>query len=120
MDRAIGRKCRSNRPLGIRRLGRGRTVDWRETRTDGTPLEDLTRFRGAATGRHVILIGLESTAAQYLGLHGADPDVMPNLSALAQSGIVFENAYATPKKSSLQTLSESWSPSIVINGVSLE
>jgi hypothetical protein len=58
------------------------------------PRTDLTRFRGSAAGRSVILIGLESTAAQYLSLYGANDDVMPNLSALARSAIVFDRAYA--------------------------
>jgi lipoteichoic acid synthase len=40
------------------------------------------------------LVSLESTAAQYLGVYGADPDVMPNLSELARDAIVFDNAYA--------------------------
>src|SRR5207247_1701867 len=59
-----------------------------------TAREDLSRWRGAAAGRHIVLVSLESTAARYLGLYGADPDVMPNLSELARSAIVFDNAYA--------------------------
>ena len=55
---------------------------------------DLSGFEGAATGRNIVLVSLESTAAQYLGLYGADPDPMPNLSRLARAAIVFENAYA--------------------------
>ena len=54
----------------------------------------LSQFRGAAAGRHVIVVSLESTAAQYLGLYGAHPDVMPNLTELAQHAIVFDHAYA--------------------------
>ena len=38
------------------------------------PHEELSRFHGAAAGRNVVLMSLESTAAQYLGLYGADPD----------------------------------------------
>src|SRR5204862_7677033 len=44
--------------------------------------------------RNLVLVSRESTAAQYLGLYGAAPDVMPNLSALARGGIAFDNAYA--------------------------
>jgi hypothetical protein len=55
---------------------------------------DLAALRGAATGRDIVLVSLESTAAQYLGLYGAEPDPMPNLSRLSRSGIVFDNAYA--------------------------
>src|SRR5207249_8859186 len=55
---------------------------------------ELTAFRGAAAGRNIVFVSLESTAAQYLGVYGAEPDVMPNLSALARSAIVFDHAYA--------------------------
>ena len=68
--------------------------DWRAPSFDRAPYEDLSRFRGAAAGRNVVLVSLESTAAQYLGLYGAEPDVMPNLSELARTAIVFDNAYA--------------------------
>jgi arylsulfatase A-like enzyme len=67
---------------------------WRTTGFDRTRAEDLTRFQETAAGRNIILVSLESTAAQYLGLYGAAPDPMPHLSALARSGIVFDNAYA--------------------------
>jgi lipoteichoic acid synthase len=68
--------------------------DWRATAYDRTPIADLAPFRRAMAGRNVVLISLESTAAQYLGLYGARPDVMPNLSNLARNAIVFDNAYA--------------------------
>jgi hypothetical protein len=68
--------------------------DWRAPGFDPSPQGDLSRFRGTAAGRNVVLVSLESTAAQYLGLYGNHPDVMPNLSELARSGIVFDNAYA--------------------------
>ncbi len=61
---------------------------------EGDGGEDLRRFRGAGRGFNVVMVGLESTAAQYLGLYGAGQDVMPNLSALARRALVFENAYA--------------------------
>ena len=69
-------------------------ADWRATPFDRTRYEDLSRFRGAAAGRNMVLVSLESTAAQYLGVYGADPDVMPNLSKLADTALVFDNAYA--------------------------
>jgi sulfatase-like protein len=75
--------------------GGGRhAADWRLPRAASAPSDDLTRFRGAAAGRNVVLVSLESTAAAYLGLYGAQPDVAPNLFALAESAIVFDNAYA--------------------------
>ena len=68
--------------------------DWRRGIAARTPLDDLRQFRGAAVDRNVILVSLESTAAQYLSLYGADKDVMPTLSVLARSAIVFDHAYA--------------------------
>ena len=58
------------------------------------PVEDLSRFSGSAMGLNVVMISLESTAAQYLPLYGAKQDVMPNLSALARRALVFDNAYS--------------------------
>lgn len=72
--------------------------DWRRPRSDWPPdggvPGDLAMLKGKAAGRHIVMVSLESTAAQYLGLYGAVPDVMPNLTALAQTGVVFDNAYA--------------------------
>ena len=56
--------------------------------------EDLSAFSGTASGRNVVLIILESTAARYLAPYGAADDPMPNLTKLAQASIVFDNAYA--------------------------
>jgi len=73
--------------------------DWRESRfpTDW-PTDDLAQFEGSARGLNIVMISLESTAAQYLPLYGAPgdgrQDPMPNLTALAQRAMVFENAYA--------------------------
>jgi phosphoglycerol transferase MdoB-like AlkP superfamily enzyme len=53
----------------------------------------LEKYRGLASGRNVVLIALESTAAQYLGLYGATQDPMPHLTELAEHGVVFERAY---------------------------
>ncbi len=55
---------------------------------------DLPQFRGTAAGRNVIVVALESTAAQYLRPYGAEDDPMPNLTRLAERSILFENAYA--------------------------
>jgi len=64
-----------------------------------TATEDLRPFSASARGFNVVMVGLESTAARYLNLF--DPaanrdhaDAMPNLTALARNGLVFENAYA--------------------------
>jgi arylsulfatase A-like enzyme len=57
-------------------------------------LDVLLQYRGAAAGRNVVLILLESTAAQYLRLYGAAEDPTPNLTQFASRSLVFENAYA--------------------------
>jgi hypothetical protein len=54
----------------------------------------LAQLRGAAAGRHVVLVLLESAAAQYLRPYGAAEDPMPNVTALAAEGVLFERAYA--------------------------
>jgi arylsulfatase A-like enzyme len=59
--------------------------------TRGTDLEHLA---GAARGRHVVWVILESTGARYLRAYGATDDPTPNLTRLASEGITFENAYA--------------------------
>jgi len=56
--------------------------------------ENLSRFKGVAKGRNVVLILLESTAAQYLRPYGAAEDPMPNLTQLARQAVLFENACA--------------------------
>jgi phosphoglycerol transferase MdoB-like AlkP superfamily enzyme len=70
-------------------------TDWRTPPfPSDLPATPLAHFRGVARGRNVVLIALESTAAQYLGIYGSAPDPMPNLSRLAEQSIVFERAFA--------------------------
>jgi hypothetical protein len=69
--------------------------DWRASPYGNAEGDDLSRFRGVAAGRNVLLVHLESTAAQYLRPYGADLDPMPNLSRLARSALLFEDAYTT-------------------------
>jgi arylsulfatase A-like enzyme len=78
----------------VRGAATAATRDWRTSHVAGAPDEDLLRLRGAAAGRNVVLVSLESTAARYLGMYGAAPDVAPNLSELSRSAVVFDNAYA--------------------------
>ena len=56
--------------------------------------ENLEHLRGAARGRSVVLVVLESTAARYLGLYGAARDPMPVLTELGRQAVVFDAAYA--------------------------
>jgi glucan phosphoethanolaminetransferase (alkaline phosphatase superfamily) len=71
-----------------------KVAEWRDPPFEAFAAEDLRRFRGAARGWNVVMVGLESTAAQYLSLYGSGQEVMPNLSALSGKSLVFENAYA--------------------------
>jgi len=59
-----------------------------------TPDVVFSRFHGAAKGMNVVVVILESTAAQYLGLYGAGEDPMPTLTGLAGRSVVFDAAYA--------------------------
>jgi phosphoglycerol transferase MdoB-like AlkP superfamily enzyme len=68
--------------------------DWRTSPFGARRSEDLSRFRGRAAGRNVVLIHLESTAARHLAAYGAGEDPMPNLTVLSRRAIRFENAYA--------------------------
>jgi arylsulfatase A-like enzyme len=67
--------------------------DWRNSPFDDGNGEDLTRFHGSARGSNVVIVVLESTAARYLRAYGAVDDPTPNLTALAQRALLFENAY---------------------------
>lgn len=68
--------------------------DWRRPPFDASPSVDLSSLHGSAEGRNVVVIGLESTAAQYLRLYGAADNVMPRLEELAAHAVVFERTYA--------------------------
>ena len=70
-------------------------TDWAVSPFGASPAEDLSRLRGAAAGRSVLFIVLESTAARYLRTHGATEDPTPNLTALGDSALVFEHAYTS-------------------------
>jgi lipoteichoic acid synthase len=68
---------------------------WRTSPIEGrSESEDLSRWRGAAAGRNVVMVLLESAGAQYLQPYGAAHDPMPNLTELTASALVFESAYA--------------------------
>lgn len=56
---------------------------------------DLGGMAGAARGRHVVWVVLESTGARYLAPWGAPPpDPMPTLTALSRDALRFPSAYA--------------------------
>jgi phosphoglycerol transferase MdoB-like AlkP superfamily enzyme len=81
----------------------GVAIDWRTSsfaRHEGSSVtnvavpENLSWLKSSAQGRNVVMVSLESTAAQYLSLYGSRYDVMPNLNSLAQQAVVFDNAYS--------------------------
>lgn len=76
------------------RVGAGGDADPSPDRGDPTPPAGLARYRGAAADRNVVLVLLESAAAGYLRPYGAAEDPMPNLTALAGEGLLFEHTYA--------------------------
>jgi lipoteichoic acid synthase len=73
--------------------------DWTEPPFDRPPADDLSDLRGLAAGRHVVVVGLESTAAEYLRLYGGPHDLTPRLDELARDAVVFERAYAVTPES---------------------
>ena len=71
-----------------------RPGDWRSSPFGGSASDDLSWLKGAAAGRNVVLIALESTGAGYLKTYGAPDDPMPALTRLSGSAVQFESAYA--------------------------
>lgn len=70
-------------------------ADWREPIVPNqSHAADLRFLAGAAAGRNIVIVALESTSAQYLQPYGATNDSMPNLTKLARQALLFENAFA--------------------------
>jgi hypothetical protein len=78
----------------VRRSFDGASGDWRSATAPANAAADLTALRGAAQRRHVVMIGLESTGTRALRCYGAKDDPTPNLTRLAATSVLFENAYA--------------------------
>jgi glucan phosphoethanolaminetransferase (alkaline phosphatase superfamily) len=68
--------------------------NWTTPPFDRSEADDFSHLKGSARDRHVVLVSLESTGAQYLRLYGGNQDVTPHLDAVARQALVFENAYA--------------------------
>lgn len=60
---------------------------------------DLSHLAGAARGRNVLWIILESTGARYLAPYGAPRDPTPNLTRLAREALVFDAVSAAVPES---------------------
>jgi lipoteichoic acid synthase len=67
---------------------------WRVSPVAPGTSDDLSHLAGAAAGRNVLMIVLESTAARYLKAYGAAEDPTPTISALAGRALLFEHAYS--------------------------
>lgn len=68
------------------------TVQAAPIKPEGRAL-DLTHLAGAAKGRNVVWIVLESTGARYLKPYGNTRDTAPTVTGLASNGLLFEGAY---------------------------
>jgi Sulfatase len=73
--------------------------DWRKSVIGVSDVDDLSSLRGAAAGRNVVFISLESTGARYLSCYGSKEDPTPNLTRLAETSVVFKNAFAVTPES---------------------
>lgn len=69
-------------------------ADVNPQQTEPTRRDDLAALAGAAAGRDVLWVVMESTAARYLKPFGAAEDPTPNLTALAQGSVAFDAIYA--------------------------
>jgi arylsulfatase A-like enzyme len=75
----------------------GERRDWRQSPFPSVPAAlpgDLATLHGVAAGRNVVIVGLESTAAQYLPMYGGDDEITPTLAAMSKHAVVFDHAYA--------------------------
>jgi sulfatase-like protein len=89
---AFGALIPARRPVY---LGQAGIADWRTSPfASANVAEGISRYHGAAAGRNVVLVLLESTASRYLRLYGAAEDPTPNLTRLGAQSLVFDNAYA--------------------------
>lgn len=78
---------------------RARVADWTAPLFESSPADDLSALRGIAAGRNVVMVGLESTAAQYLRAYGGENDLTPRLDDLIRHSVVFDHAYAVTPES---------------------
>lgn len=65
-------------------------VKWRRS---GDPLPESSQPKQAAP--NVLLVSIDTLRADHLGCYGYSRDTSPNLDALAERGVVFENAFST-------------------------
>jgi glucan phosphoethanolaminetransferase (alkaline phosphatase superfamily) len=70
------------------------TADFRASPFAAAAPVDLAWLRGAAAGRNVVVVILESAGARYLEPYGAPEDAMPNLTRLGKRAGRFERADA--------------------------
>ncbi|MHC4846635.1 MAG: sulfatase, partial [Planctomycetota bacterium] len=77
--------------------------------------------RDASPPGNLILITLDTTRADALGVYGAPPGITPNLDRLATRALVFERAYSTapftgPSHSSILTSQHPSTHGVLFNG----
>jgi phosphoglycerol transferase MdoB-like AlkP superfamily enzyme len=75
--------------------GKPGSADWRTSPfPSAIATAKTSQYHGAAAGRNVVVVLLESTASRYLRLYGAAEDPTPNLTMLGTQSLVFDNAYS--------------------------
>jgi lipoteichoic acid synthase len=72
----------------------GRTVEWRTSTFESRSPESALEYRASARGFNILLIVLESTAAQYLKPYGATDDPTPAITELASRSLVVDGTYS--------------------------
>jgi hypothetical protein len=74
--------------------GRADGIEWRASPFEVRTADAAVDYRAAGKGLNIVLIVLESTAAQYLKPYGAADDPMPTVSALASRSLVIDRTYS--------------------------
>jgi phosphoglycerol transferase MdoB-like AlkP superfamily enzyme len=59
------------------------------------PAAHVVRPAGPPTGKHVVLVSIESLGSDYVQSFGGKPGLTPNLDRLAAQGMTFTELYAT-------------------------
>ena len=75
-------------------VGRTGDIDWRASPFEVRAAHSAADYRAAGRGLNIVLIVLESTAAQYLKPYGAADDPMPTVSELASRSLVIDGTYS--------------------------
>ena len=70
-------------------------IDWRASPFETRIVDTAPEYRGSGKGFNILLIVLESTAAQYLKTYGAPDDPTPAITELSSRSFVVDGTYST-------------------------